>query len=459
MDPPMEVDRGNEKVEALAPSYYWFYQAFDKISKNSKAEIDDVNFNIHICGGLRSLVYYARWKAAGSRPGNNMAMKIQTGIKIQTRTDTYEITTANLPKFLEEIEKEVKTKYTTWTADTSNYGKISQILNFVLAFGYSMKCTQLGEPRMRVFNQGGGPEEKVISELGFDITRHSQLAFGVGMSAIEASTQKTSIGLAACLMFHKYATQERIKSKWIPAIRYHLIGLPNHEQILQGILAHDLNAQRINSILGDIILMMGDRRKHRFHPMPFMVFKMLQDEEKFSEEKVKNVDFSRNDFLIKCLSYAIKVPSTISIELMKSILAITLLGAQYEDLGIIRQMMGFEIASRRDCGQAFKCMRECYPQTVNVTISPLVVSSFRKAHGYNLQLSTEGQWSSEPVFRGIRKRKVNNLKDNLKKTDSSYQSMGDVVDGLIRVKAEIMERISDETIFGTHACIKVRSAK
>lgn len=305
---------------------------------------------------------------------------------------------------------------------------------------------------MRTF-QDGRPVEHSIGEIGFDITRHSQLAYGLGMAATEASTQKTSIGLAACLMFHKHAGQERIKAKWINPIEEHLKGLPNKDAIARGIMMHDTNAQRINSVLGDVLLLLGDRRKHRFHPLPFMIYKAIQRNGTaaapgdFTRDNLHKIDFSGEAFIADCMALVVQVPREVS-EQVKSVLAISMLGAQYEDMGILQFMLGFQPLKRSDCQAVFKAIRTPYAMSANVSLPMLYTSRMRKALGYELSLAGEGQWSSEPAFKGSRKRKVDDLKEKLKKSDSTYQSMGDVVDKLLKLKTYIEEKLTDETQFG-----------
>lgn len=115
----MEIDaleKEELKRQATEQPYCWFYNAFKIIKSMTTATENDIVFNVHLCGGLRSIIYYARWMAAGSKPGNKMIERIEEGISMETRVGTIRLENATIIKVIKDIETAVTATYATWRA-------------------------------------------------------------------------------------------------------------------------------------------------------------------------------------------------------------------------------------------------------------------------------------------------------------------------------------------------------
>lgn len=239
---------------------------------------------------------------------------------------------------IKEIEIKVKAKYENWVANTSNYGTISQLMNLVTNFAYNIKVMQIGENSFTKRDITGEAIEVRISKYGFDVNKHMQLARGLQMKAIEASTQKTSLGYAATIVHYHEAPTSQMKAKWVPAIEYHLTGLPRKNDILQIVLRDDHLARAVNAILGDIFLLIGDRAKHRFGIPPGYLFELFNVNGEYDENRIRELNFSSPSILKLIHEFNFTIPTTIAVEKVKFLIVMSIFEGMYEDLGIITQV-------------------------------------------------------------------------------------------------------------------------
>lgn len=390
-----------------------------------------------------------------------------SGITISCYNNTVKMKKAKINALLKIVEDYVKAEYPDWSPTTSEYGIISQVLFLLTNFAYNIKVLQLGETKMSLRNINGEVKEHRISDYGFDINKHAQLAKGLQMKPTEASTQKTSIGFATTLIHYYAAQAPSLKAKWLAALDTHLIGLPRKEEIKRALQPGDFNSKQTAHALAELFLLLGDRVKHRFALPPAYVFEMITSErtpdpakpnEKviyFDKEKIELVNFSDPAVLRDINNFGFFVPKALDIEKVKFIITVALLDMMYDDLGVLTTIAQVRPFTRKDVGGIFKPMRDGGGECEKVTFNIKYASKMRKAHQYDLNLSASTQLSSEPSMGGKRSRIVDDLKLKVKRQRTENQLGGDIPDFIRGLFDKLAKDIHNNTPFGKHKWIKM----